>query len=144
MPDRKLLLDVNILVALADDAHISHKKATAWFNSSAKDWGVCPLTEAGFVRVVTNPGYSGPFTMEEALEVLTTMRALPGYRFWPISQSWAELVAPFSARLFGHQQVTDAYLLGLAVEKTGTLVTMDKTIKVLAGAEFERHVLVLD
>jgi toxin-antitoxin system PIN domain toxin len=145
VPNRKFLLDVNILIALADAAHTSHKKVTAWFNTLGKeDWGVCPLTEAGFVRVVTNPRYSGPFSIEEAIEVLTEVKNLPGYRFWPITTSWTSLIQPFSERIFGHQQVTDAYLLGLALEQGGTLVTMDKTIKVLAGPEHERRVLVLD
>lgn len=33
--------------------------------------------------------------------------------------------------LFGHRQVTDAYLLGLAIKKKGKLVTMDQKIKFL-------------
>jgi len=46
--------------------------------------------------------------------------------------------------LFGHQQVTDAYLLGLAVKENGVLVTFDRGIKYLAGSQFQRNLLVLE
>lgn len=145
MSSRRFLLDVNILIAMTDAAHADHKRVTTWFNSQGKtDWGVCPFTEAGFVRVVTNPRYAGPFSMTEAIEVLTEIRKHRGYRFWPVSTSWAAMVTPFSERVFGHQQVTDAYLLGLAVKENGVLVTMDQGIKVMAGSEYEHHVLVLN
>src|ERR1700761_7489088 len=104
---------------------MNHTRVTGWFDSSGKvDWGVCPFTEAGFVRVVTNPAYPGPFSMPEAVEVLAEIRKYRGYRFWPVTESWATLTAPFYERLFGHQQVTDACLLGLAVRDKGVLVTM--------------------
>jgi predicted nucleic acid-binding protein len=34
-------------------------------------------------------------------------------------------------RLLGHQQVTDAYLLGLAINRGGVLATLDKGIAAL-------------
>lgn len=49
-----------------------------------------------------------------------------------------------AARIFGHQQVTDAYLLGLAIKEEGALVTFDKGIQYMAGAEFSQHVLLLE
>ena len=144
MASRRFLLDVNVLVALVDEAHISHKRVTSWFDASGKEsWGVCPFTEAGFVRVVTNPKYTRPFTMEEALDVLREVKEHRGYRFWPVSISWDAAVAPFSERIFGHQQVTDAYMLGLAVSQDIVLVTQDKAMRVLAGPQYEKHVLVL-
>ena len=116
-----------------------------WFDSSGKeDWGVCPLTEAGFVRVTTNPAYRGATrTVAQATAILAEFATHPGYRYWTISDKWAVLTAPFSARLLGHQQVTDSYLLGLAVKEKGVLVTFDRGIKYLAGAEYSRNLLVL-
>jgi hypothetical protein len=69
-----------------------------------------------------------------------------GYRYWKIddNEDWVTLTAQFAARIFGHQQVTDAYLLGLAIKENGVLVTFDRGIKYMAGAEFSRNVLVLD
>ena len=59
-------------------------------------------------------------------------------------EGWAVTVEPFRARVFGHQQITDAYLLGLAVKEGGVLVTLDKGIRYIAGEKYARNVLVLE
>jgi hypothetical protein len=46
--------------------------------------------------------------------------------------------------LFGHQQVTDGYLLGQAIRAKATLVTLDRGIKTLAGSQFEDCVLLIE
>lgn len=140
------LLDLNALIALGDHDHEHHAAMQRWFISSGReDWGVCPLTEAGFIRGTTNPNYRpASRTIAQAQAVLADFAAHSGYRYWPIAEKWAELTAPFSARLLGHQQVTDAYLLGMAVKEGGVLVTFDKGIRYLAGAEYSGNVLVLD
>jgi uncharacterized protein len=141
----RYLLDLNALIALGDPDHDHHKAIQKWFIASGnEDWGVCPLTEAGFVRVRTNPVYlGGKRTVEQATAILAGFARHPGYRYWPITESWAALTAPFVDRVFGHQQVTDAYLLGLAVKENGVLVTFDRGVNFLAGSKFERHVLLL-
>jgi len=68
----------------------------------------------------------------------------PGYWYWEIDDSWVTLTARFAARIVGHQQVTDAYLLGLAIKEDGVLVTFDRGLKYMAGAEFSRNLLVLE
>ena len=144
MANPSYLLDLNVLIALSDDEHEDHETAMRWFTAGDQlDWGLCPLTEAGFLRVTTNPAV-GRRTIQEAVAILEEMISFPGYRFWPITDSWSALVKPFSARIFGHQQVTDAYLLGLAVKENGVLITMDKAIKYLAGEQFNENVLVLE
>ena len=142
----RYLLDLNALIALGDPDHEYHQAIQEWFMSSGKaGWGVCPLTEAGFVRITTNPGYRPtPRTIAQATAILADFARHPGYRYWDISDKWAVLTAPFSARLLGHQQVTDAYLLGLAIKEKGVLVTFDKGIKYLAGTDYRRNLLVLD
>lgn len=142
----RYLLDLNALVFLADTESPFYASAHCWFNASgSEDWGVCPLTEAGFVRVTTNPAYGGANrTIAQATAILAGFAAHPGYRYWPVAESWTALTAPFSARVLGHQQVTDAYLLGLAVKHEGVLVTFDRGIQYLAGNEFSRNLLVLD
>jgi hypothetical protein len=139
---QKYLLDVNVLIALAEPKHIHHRAVMNWFNTPGLDWGLCAFSEAGFLRVSTNPK-AGSYTVEESTQVLVAWASHPGYRFWPISAGWATLAAPFHERVFGHQQITDAYLLGLAVKENGILVTMDKAIKFLAGGRFSKSVLVL-
>ncbi len=142
----RYLLDLNALISLADPDHLHYQAMQKWFDTFGKeDWGVCPLTEAGFVRVMTNPAYRGATrTVAQTNAILAGFTRHPGYRYWPISDQWAVLTAPFSARLFGHQQVTDAYLLGLAVKEKGVLVTFDRGIRYLAGAEHSRNLLILD
>ena len=143
---RKNLLDLNVLIALTDSGHRDYQRAQSWFMASGEEsWGICPLTEAGFLRVTTNPAFHpGPRTMEEAIAILQVLKGLPGYWYCEIDESWATLTARFAARIFGHQQVTDAYLLGLAVKEGGKLVTFDRGIKYMAGAEFSRNVLLLN
>jgi toxin-antitoxin system PIN domain toxin len=143
---RKHLLDLNVLIALVDSAHQHYQKAQDWFISSGKHrWGLCPLTEAGFLRVTTNPAYRPkPHTFGEAIAILQVLKGHTDYWYWEIDESWATLTAPFAARLFGHQQVTDAYLLGLAIKEKGALVTFDRGIQYMAGAEFSQNVLLLE
>ena len=139
------LLDLNVLIALTEPGHAHYARAQEWFNASVKNpWVVCPLTEAGFIRVTTNPSYRPvPRSFGQAMAILQMMKAYPGYSFWGIDESWVSLTAPFGSRILGHQQVTDAYLLGLAIKKNGLLVTFDGAIRSLAGSEFSRNVLVL-
>ena len=142
---RRNLLDLSVVIALTNDEHEHYATAQRWFDSTGyRDWGLCPFTEAGYIRVTTNPNVRpGQRDIPEAMRILKDLTAHPGYRFWPITASWIELSAPFSTRIFGHQQVTDAYLLGLAVKNDGLLVTLDRGIKFLAGAEFSKNLLVL-
>ena len=144
---RRNLLDLNVLIALTNTEHIHRQKAVHWFLSTGKDnWGVCPLTEAGFIRITTNPAMQGTITLGRAIAILQSLRAHPGYDYWPITdtESWVAVTAHFAARISGHQQITDAYLLGLAIKEDGVLVTFDRGIKYMAGTEFSRNVLVLE
>ncbi len=142
---RRNLLDVNVLIALTSIEHPQYAAAQQWFDSpSNEDWGICPLTEAGYVRIVTNPA-SGPIvrTFAQAAAILSDLAQRKGYRYWSITDSWYSLTEPLRDRVFGHQQVTDAFLLGIAIKGGGVLVTFDRGLKYLAGAEFAGNLLVL-
>jgi hypothetical protein len=143
---RKNLLDLNVLIALTDDNHRHYERAWDWLESSGRhSWGICPLTEAGYVRVTTNPeAHLGSRTLAKSAAVLRELMKEPGYCYWPITGSWVTLTAPFADRIFGHQQVTDAYLLGLAIEEDGVLVTFDRGLRYMAGPQFSRNLLVLE
>ena len=132
------------MIALTDVDHEHYAEATQWLDGpGCHDWGVCALTGAGLLRLLTNPSV-GSLSVKEAGKVLASLIGHPGYRFWPITDDWATLTAPFIERVFGHQQITDAYLLGLAVKEDGILVTMDKGIRYMAGAQYSRNVLLLE
>jgi uncharacterized protein len=143
---RKNLLDLNVLIALTDSDHTHFRVAQNWFASSGNEsWGLCPLTEAGLVRVTTNPAMAANVrTLDQAIAALQMLKTRPGYRYWPITESWVALTAPFAARITGHQQVTDAYLLGLAIKEDGVLVTFDRRLGYLAGSQFRRNLEILD
>jgi hypothetical protein len=139
----RYLLDVNVLIALTEPAHARYRTATKWFAIPGLSWGMCAFSEAGFLRLTASPSV-GRHSVAEGESVLTALTTLPGYRYWPIAASWATLVAPFRERLYGHQQITDALLLGLAIKENGVLVTLDRAIKSLAGPKYSANVLVLE
>jgi uncharacterized protein len=133
------------------DAHLnidlaSIRTAKRGLHTSRREsWGIFPLTESRYLRVTADPAiHSGGRTLKKCLEVLEALAMEPGYCYWPITSTWVELTSPFAARIFGHQQVTDAYLLGLAIRNDGVLVTFDRGLRYLAGAEFQRNLLVLE
>ena len=130
---KRYLLDTNVLIALLWPSHAQHDLAVKWFaRRRSKSWATCPLTEAGFVRIVSNPAFSrDAVTPREAAGVLTANTAAKDHVFWPDDQPYAEAVSFAGARLVGHQQVTDAYLLGLALRRGGFLATLDERIAAL-------------
>jgi toxin-antitoxin system PIN domain toxin len=141
---RRNLPDVNVLIALTDPEHQHYSNARDWFLSRREFWGLCPLTEAAFIRITTNPAiHPSKRTIEQSIAILQSLKGFSDHFYWEIKESWVNLTLPFAARISGHQQVTDAYLLGLAIKENGVLVTFDRRIKYLAGAEFAGNLLVL-
>ena len=138
----RYLFDVNVMVALVTVDHVHHPVVKNWFYAAPdRAWSLCAFTEAGFLRNATAPR-SGQISMSEATAILTQLATHPGYRYQPIEHDWQTLCAPFMARLHGTKQVTDAYLLGLAVQAGLILVTMDRALLHLAGVTHRRHVFV--
>lgn len=127
------LLDVNVLVALLDEDHFHHEFVVHWFHTPGLQWALCAFTEAGLLRHMTRPKI-GDMDMEEAIAMLARLTGVPGYHYQPITADWQTLTEVFSKRLEGHNQITDAYLLGLALREGLTLVTLDKGILHMAGA----------
>lgn len=134
-----------MLIASLDEGHVAYRKVHAWLDESAgKPWATCPLTEAGLVRIISTPNFHpNRVRVAEALQILAEIRQRPGHRFWPMDIALLEALQPFRGKLFGHRQVTDAYLLGLAIKNQGRLVTLDSGIEGLAGREFAQHVKLL-
>jgi predicted nucleic acid-binding protein len=84
------------------------------------------MTQAAFIRIVSNPAFSRRVVSpRDALEVLTGSLDHPAHRFWTEDIAVPDALAHFGRCLLGRQQVTDAYLLGLAIHKKGRLVTLD-------------------
>lgn len=136
------LLDVNVVLALLDEAHVHNEMAEQWFDTPGLQWALCAFTEAGVLRFLTRPK-TGEMSMAQVTAMLDSLKRQPGYHYQPIAADWQALTTPFIKRLHGHNQVTDAYLLGLAVREGLVLTTFDKALLHLAG-EHEKHVLVLE
>lgn len=132
------LPDVNVLVALAWPNHVHHLRAVTWFrDESARGWATCPLTQAGFVRVSSNPRVIADARMpQDAIALLQRYVALPGHHFWPDDVALADSPAIARDRLIGCRQITDAQLLALAIVRGGRLVTFDRGIVELIPAAF--------
>lgn len=135
-------MDVNALIAFLDEDHIHHEAAKRWFQSPGLHWFVCPFVEAGLLRHLVRPK-TGGLSIVAATQTLSRLKQWPGYHYQPITADWETLTAPFFHRIFGHNQITDAYLLGTAIREDLILVTFDRAILHLAGEHIE-HVLLLE
>jgi toxin-antitoxin system PIN domain toxin len=128
------LLDVNVLIALFDPSHVHHEAAHKWFEINRKyRWATCPLTENAFVRVLSNPSYPGQTTtVEDATSRLQTFSSEREHVFWPDSVTIRERGRFRWNHVQGHRQLTDVYLLALAISNQGRLATFDSTISLEA------------
>lgn len=126
----RYLLDVNVLIALIDPAHMQHDRAHAWFGRSGKRaWATCPLTENGVLRIVGHPRYpNSPGTPAAVAELMTGLLGLPGHEFWPDDVTLLDGQRIHCTRLLDSAQVTDSYLLALAVAHGGHLATFDRNL----------------
>lgn len=141
----RVLLDVNVLVALLDADHADHRRARAWLEAGiAAGWASCAITENGFVRVVSQPRYPSPVPVAVAAERLQRATAGGHHLFWPCDVTLLDAQRIDRRLLHGPRQVTDAYLLALAVARGGRFVTFDSAIPLaaVAGARPE-HLVVL-
>jgi uncharacterized protein len=139
----RALLDVNVLVALLDADHADHRRARAWLESEiGSGWASCAITQNGFVRVVSQPRYPSPVPVAAAIERLERATRGERHAFWPCDVSLLDARAINRGFLHGPRQVTDAYLLALAVAHGGRFVTFDGAIPLAAVAGAKPHHLV--
>lgn len=127
------LLDVNVLLALAWSNHEQHQAAHAWCARQRRfRWASCPSTQSAFLRISMQPAIvKRNLSGAEALELLGQNLKRPGHEFWAEDRSLDEVLGLFGARLVGHQQVTDACLLSLAIRHKGKLATFDRGVLAL-------------
>ena len=139
------LLDVNVLIALVDADHVSHQVAPDWFGREGKrSWATCPLTENGLVRIVGNPKYpNGDASPAQVLGILSRLTEMDGHERWPDDVSLTDPDLFVAQRLLRPAQVTDTYLLGLAVRHGGRLATLDRRLSPLAVIGGDEALLVI-
>ena len=141
----RALLDVNVLLARFDEQHTHHQRARSWLiRHRDQGWASCPLTENGFARIVSQPRYPQRLALAAATSILLAQIGTAGHEFWPDDISITDPAVFDHGRILGPNQITDVYLLALAVKNGGRLVTFDRGIPIAAvrGAE-SRHVVVI-
>lgn len=138
----RALLDVNVLLALLDADHVDHATARRWIDAGIEaGWASCAITQNGFVRIVSQPRYPSPVPPAVAMDVLGQACAADHHEFWPCDVSVLDGVD--RERVHGARQVTDAYLLALAVRHAGRFVTFDRSVALAAVPGADEHHLVV-
>jgi toxin-antitoxin system PIN domain toxin len=134
------LLDANALIALGWPTHEHHARMLAWFGRHARNgWATSALTQAAFLRIVSQPAFSGrSIGIDEVAELLLRNLAHPRHRFLPLDFGIEQVLGHCTGGLVGHRQVTDAYLLSLAIRNRVRLVTFDAGVAHLLASADER------
>jgi uncharacterized protein len=139
------LLDVNVLIALFQPRHVHHERAHEWWAENGTDgWSSCPLTQNAFVRIVTQPGFPNALSALAAIELLGEEISRTDHAFWPDDISLLDPQRFDATQIRGPKQLTDLYLLALAIKNDARLATFDRSISASAvrGAQ-ARHLVVM-
>lgn len=142
----RCLLDVNVLIALLDDAHVFSRRANEWLDAAERRVATCPIVENGVIRIMSSPAYSATLrtSPEQVADGLKALAQGLDHAFWPDTVSMLDEAVVDFTRLHGHRQITDAYLLALTVRHDGVLASFDAAVPLSAvrGAT-RRHLLAL-
>ena len=140
----RALLDINVLIALVDENHTSHPIASRWFAAHVHEgWASSPLTQNGCVRILSQPGYPNHLTVTEAIRRLRLAVSTPYHLFIPDDISLLDDNLVNDLALSGPSQITDAYLLALAIAHGAQFVTLDKQIPISAIPTTPKHSLLI-
>jgi len=144
--DIPVLLDLNVLIALAWPSHIHHLQAHKWFAMAKNSaWATCPIIQSGFIRLSSNPKIlPEAVSPKEALHLLEQITLLPNHLFWADSIALVDAVIFKHSNIIGYRQITDAYLLSLAIHNNGCLVSFDKGISTLVPASYRDRLKILE
>ena len=139
------LLDVNVLIALLDQAHPHHDAAFSWLMSTIKHrWASCPVTQNGCIRIMSQAAYPGARPAAQIIERLRGGLNHSAHLFWPDDASIVDSRIVDGTRVHSARQITDTYLLALAAKHGGRLVTFDSGIALTAvKAATARHLVIL-
>ena len=129
------LLDVNVLIALLYPRHVHHEQAHGWFASTpSAGWATCPLTQNAVLRILGQPRYpNSPGPPAVVAPLMQELIRHPRHHFWPdvislLAAPGGEAPLVDATQLLEAGQITDSYLLALAVHHGGTLVSFDRRL----------------
>lgn len=128
------LLDVNVVIAVLDRAHVWHEEAFSWFARARHGrWATCPIVQNGFIRITSGAGYRPALgSPEDVAYLLKDLLQQPNHEFWPDDLSLVQSDLVDMSQVISHKQTTDVYLLALAVSRGGKLATLDRSLAVSA------------
>ena len=141
----RALLDVNVLIALLDAEHLHHEAARRWLrNNIQHGWATCPITQNGCLRIMAQTGYSNTLPASLVAERLREATATDHHRFWPDEVTLLDTDVVDWGRMIGAKQITDIYLLALAVRRGGRFVTFDARVasNTVPGADAKSFCLI--
>ena len=140
----RALLDTSVLIALLDANHLQHPLCTRWLATQQDGWASCPITLNGCIRILSQPQYPNRLPMQTVVKGLQEAMAHPMHRFWPDEINPLAADALDWQRLMRPAEITDAYLLALALHHQACLITLDQGIALawVHGAT-EAHLQVL-
>jgi uncharacterized protein len=136
------LLDINVIIALIDPSHVHHDRAHAWFDATGRhDWLSCPLTENGAVRIVSHPRYSNHQSPVTVIDSVRSLTGVGNHRFVPDEVSLLDPKMVDAEALLSSGQITDSYLLALAVQAGAHLATFDTKLVTSAVPHATGHLV---
>lgn len=125
----RALLDINVIIALLDSAHVMHRAACGWMEQAVDHgWATCPMTENGVMRIMSQPAYPNGRPAQQVVQRLAEVCGHPSHQFWPETISLLHPGRIHWQQILGSRQITDAYLLALAVAQGGRFVSFDQRI----------------
>jgi uncharacterized protein len=140
----RALLDVNVLIALLDPDIVHHASAQQWLlENQGSGWASCPITQNGCVRIMSQSAYPNALPVNQVIDRLAYACGKQAHQFWADDLSVLDNSVINAARVLGHRQVTDTYLLALAVKHGGRFVTFDNRIALDAVRGAKPHHLLM-
>ena len=141
----RALLDVNVLIALLDASHIHHRVVTNWLEHNIDaGWSSCPITQNGCIRILSQPSYPNSVPAAQVAERLAEATQHPSHKFWTDAMSIVQPGNLIWDKILSSRQVTDAYLLALALHQGGCFVTLDRGVPLDAvGGALPAHLVVI-
>ena len=95
-------------------------------------FATCAITQGALIRHVMRSKEST--TIRQAKDLLRQVVTMPGHLFLTDSVSYLDLP---ERGVIGYRQVTDAYLVGLALHHSGRLATFDRALAALHSSVAE-------
>lgn len=137
-----VLPEVNVLLALAFEAHQHHPVAKRWF-AEAEECVLCRMTQSAFLRLASNSALFGEeaLTLSDAWSCYDALSLDERFTFAPeplgLEHMWRRLtmISAFSPKVWN-----DRYLAAFALTSGAQLVTFDRGFAAVA----ELSVRVLD